>query len=278
MSTEFIWDSNDLRTKKRSRMRRKLGGFYYAVRRHLLWHSGKFHFASTKNPDNLPYVQFKHSSLLLRKLKDVDMTLQYNKIQNLTLASARIDGILINPGETFSYWKTIGKPTYRKGYLDGMVLRGGTVISGCGGGLCQMSNLIFWMTLHTPLEVIERHRHGYDVFPDANRTQPFGSGATCFYPHGDLMIYNPTQRPFQLRVSVGKENLHGQWLSSVPPENLYKIVEKNHHMQAEWWGGYSRHNELYRQVFSLDEIMLNEYKIVENHAMMMYQPFLSYRE
>lgn len=44
------------------------------------------------------------------------------------------------------------------------------------------------MALHTPLTVTERHRHGYDVFPDAERTIPFGSGATCFYNYGDLMI------------------------------------------------------------------------------------------
>lgn len=74
-------------------------------------------------------------------------------------------------------------------------------------GLCQLSNLIFWMTLHTPLEVIERHRHGYDVFLDSNRTQSFGSGATCFYPYGDLMIRNPTGEPFQLRLQVGEEYL-----------------------------------------------------------------------
>ena len=45
-----------------------------------------------------------------------------------------------------------------------------------GGGLCQLSNLIYWMTLHTPLTITERYRHSYDVFPDSNRTQPFGSG------------------------------------------------------------------------------------------------------
>ena len=50
------------------------------------------------------------------------MDLQRNKIVNLRLAAARLDGILLRPGETFSYWKLIGKPTRRKGYLDGMVL------------------------------------------------------------------------------------------------------------------------------------------------------------
>lgn len=80
---------------------------------------------------------------------------------------------MVQPGETLSYWKLIGRPTYRKGYLDGVLLKNGTVQYGCGGGLCQLSNLIFWMTLHTPLEVKERHRHGYDVFPDSNRDPAF---------------------------------------------------------------------------------------------------------
>ncbi len=69
----------------------------------------------------------------------------------------------------------------------------------------------FWMTVHTPLTVIERHRHGYDVFPDSNRTQPFGSGASCFYPHGDLMIRNDTPDDYQLLVSVGDKFLEGEW-------------------------------------------------------------------
>ena len=100
------------------------------------------------------------------------MWLQENKIINLKLAAPRIHGILIRPGEVFSYWKLIGNPSRRKGYVDGMILRNGTFAAGTGGGLCQLSNLIFWMTLHTPLTVIERHRHGYDVFPDAIAPSP----------------------------------------------------------------------------------------------------------
>ena len=146
----------------------------------------------------LPYVIFKHQTPLLRKLKDVEMQYQYNKIINLKLAVKKINGIVIHPHEVFSYWQLIGKPTRRKGYVDGMILDHGHFCYGIGGGLCQLSNLIFWMSIHTPLTIIERHRHGYDVFPDANRTQPFGSGATCFYPHGDLMIRNDTDQDLSL--------------------------------------------------------------------------------
>lgn len=202
------------------------------------------------------------------------MVYQYNKITNLKLAAECLDGIVIGPGEVFSYWKLIGKPTARKGYLEGMVLNGGKVESGVGGGLCQMSNLIFWMALHTPLTVIERHHHGYDVFPDTNRTQPFGSGATCYYPHGDLMLRNDTPYAYQLRVKVGKEFLEGAIRCEIPNSCVYQIVERNHRMQGEYWGGYSRHNELYRQVFDLDGSLIREEFLFKNDVLMMYSPFL----
>lgn len=267
-------DPHGLRSKRRSTLRLRLGVAYYSAWRYLLWLSGGSRFASQRQQDVLPCVHMAHCTPLLRKLKDVEMQYQYNKITNLKLAVDRLDGIVVRPGETLSYWKIIGRPTYRKGYLDGVLLKNGRVQYGCGGGLCQLSNLIFWMTLHTPLEVTERHRHGYDVFPDSNRTQPFGSGATCFYPYGDLMIYNPTERPFQLCLRVGETHLEGEWRSDRPPEYRYHILERNHEIRHEWWGGCSRHNELYQQVFSPEGELLEERLVVENHAMMMYPPFL----
>lgn len=196
---------------------------------------------------------------------------------NLRLAVEKLDGIIVYPQETLSYWKTIGKPSASKGYKKGMMLKDGTIVYGIGGGLCQLSNLLFWITIHTPLQVVERHRHGYDVFPDANRTQPFGSGATCFYPYGDLMISNPTDQPFQLRLHVGKTHLHGEWRMLHPLQVRYEIVERNHEMRREWWGGYSRHNQLYRLMLSKEGTLLEEQLVAENHAMMMYQPLLDAR-
>ena len=53
-----------------------------------------------------------------------------------------------------------------------------------GGGLCQLSNLIFWMTLHTPLTVVERYRHSHDVFPDATVPSPSAAGLPALSPPG----------------------------------------------------------------------------------------------
>ncbi len=260
--------------KERSALRHALGRTYYGMLRKLLWIKLHKVFAHKRCGDKLPFVYFAHKTILLRKLKDVDMWLQQNKIVNLRIAATRLNGVILRPGEIFSYWKLIGKPSKRKGYVDGMVLRNGRLMAGTGGGLCQMSNLIFWLTLHTPLTVIERHRHGFDVFPDSNRMQPFGSGATCFYPHGDLMIRNDTQDTYQLNIEVGEEYLEGEWRVSARPQYRYEIVEKNHEMRSEYWGGYSRHNELYQQRFSLEGELPEEKLVVKNSAIMMYSPFL----
>lgn len=199
--------------KKRSLLRAKCGMFYYKTKRKLLWCRMRRQFATQRPTELLPQVQFSHHTPLLRKLKDVDMELQYNKVVNLRLAAEKIDHVILYPGQTFSFWYLVGKTSAKKGYKEGMVLKNGTVGRGIGGGLCQMTNLIYWMTLHTPLTVVERYRHGYDVFPDSGRTQPFASGATCYYPHLDLMIRNDTKEPYQLHVFVGETDLEGQWRS-----------------------------------------------------------------
>ncbi len=259
---------------KRSVFRSKCGVLYYTLRRKLKWLTMRGEFARERNDELLSCSIFSHKTPLLRKLKDVDMILQYNKITNLKLAAERINKTVIKPGQTFSFWYLVGNTTAKKGYKEGMILRGGLVDKGIGGGMCQMTNLIYWMTLHTPLTVVERHRHGYDVFPDSNRTQPFASGATCFYPHLDLMIKNETNHPFQLRIEVGKEFLKGEWLSDAPLERTYKVEERNHLMQHEFWGGYTRHNEIWRRAYDLAENEIGEDFITENHAIMMYTPFL----
>lgn len=259
----------------RSWLRLRLGKAYYTGRRYLLWCSPRFHWARERCCEPLPWVQVTHATPLLRELRGEDMELQRNKVVNLKLAAARLNGVMLHPGETFSYWRAIGKPSRRKGYLEGMVLFLGRIGSDVGGGLCQLSNLVFWMTLHTPLTVMERYRHSHDVFPDAGRTQPFGSGATCAYPHRDLMIRNDTDMDFQLRVWVDETHLVGEWRARTPPEHRYEIVERNPRIDQASWGGYIRHNQLFRRTLDLEGVLLGEKFLFENNGIMMYSPLLS---
>ena len=259
---------------QRSWLRLQLGKAYYAARRYALWRSPRYRWAKERRQDSLPYLQASHETPLLRQLRGEDMELQRNKVVNLRLAVEKLDGVLLRPGETLSYWRLIGKPSARRGYLPGMVLFLGRIGSDVGGGLCQLSNLIFWMTLHTDLTVVERYRHSHDVFPDAQRTQPFGTGATCAYPHRDLMLRNDTQETYQLRLRVGKKNLEGEWLATAPPVHRFEIQERDARMDQAAWGGYVRHNAIWRRVFDRDGNFLEDQPLFTNDAIMMYSPLL----
>lgn len=264
----------DLKPKKRSKIRLFIGKYYYRGRRRIYWMFARVKFAAQKESNPYPYQYILHRTPLLRQLKDIDMQLQYNKITNLRLAAQKVNDIIIKPGETFSYWKVIGKPTKRKGYKEGMILFSGNVGSGVGGGLCQLSNLLYWITLHTPLTVVERYRHSYDVFSDSNRKQPFGSGATCVYNYRDLMIRNDTNHSFQLKIWLTDLNLCGCWRVTYKPIEEYQVYEKEHYIKRENFGKYSRHNFIYRKVYDFGGKEIADEYIAENHALMMYEPFL----
>lgn len=131
------------------------------------------------------------------------------------------------------------------------------------------------MTLHTPLTVIERWRHGYDVFPDVQRKQPFGSGATCSYPNIDLQIKNTTRQKFQLVLKLTKTHLVGRWLSNEPLTVDYEVFEKDHKIDHEWWGGYIRNNTIFRRIINKKtRKQIGEEFVTSNQALMMYNPLL----
>lgn len=259
----------------RSALRRRLGRFYYIWKRKRRWYFSGTSFAKTRNQGSLAELVFHHQTPLLRKLKDVDMWMQHNKVTNLRLAIKRLDGLVIRPGETFSYWYSLGKPSKRKGYLPGMQLDQGKFKSATGGGLCQLSNLIFWMAMHSPLTTVERWRHGFDVFPDSNRSQPFGSGATCAYNYIDLQLKNETDQDFQLKLRLSDTHLHGEWRCQQPLLVKYEVFESDHLFRQEFWG-YTRHNQIGRHVRDRDsnELLYSE-PLIENHAIMMYNPMLT---
>jgi vancomycin resistance protein VanW len=259
----------------RSGIRMAIGKLAYTWLRRCTWLINNSKYASVLNTEvKFPYLYADHNTPILRELSGINMQLQHNKITNLSLACAKLNGILVNPGETISFWKLVGKPSRRKGYLEGMVLVNGSICSGIGGGLCQLSNLIYWMTIHTPLTVTERWRHNYDVFPDSNRDQPFGSGATVSYNYIDLQIKNNTQERFQLFVWVGDGKLFGEWRTVSMPQYSYEVYEREHSINHEWWGGYVRHNVLHRKVHNLNINEVSDEYIVDNHAIMMYEPLL----
>ena len=204
-------------------------------------------FAVDKSDANLAVSCKRHQSLLRRRLGNSSPELQENKIVNLKIAGPAIDGVLIRPGETFSFWRLVGEATLEKGFCEGMQLSRGEVVRGVGGGLCQLANLLYWMALHTPLSVVERHHHSFDPFPDENRVLPFGSGAGVFFNYIDLRFYNPTDITFQFRIWLTDHHLKGAVFADVEPPHSYHVFEKNHRFLKND-DKIFRENEIWRAV------------------------------
>lgn len=192
-----------------------------------------------------PHRIVHHRSQLMRRLGDVDMKLQRNKVENLRLAIRHLDGRILRPGDEVSFWRCVGSPNARRGYLPGLVLMHGRMASGVGGGLCQLSNLLHWMVLHSTLMVVERHHHGYDPFPDSGRVVPFGSGATVFYNYVDFRFSNPGPETYRLRLWLTDDELHGElWADRLPPVRLH--VREQSHRFFRMDGRVYRENRLVR--------------------------------
>jgi len=228
-------------------------------------------FAKKINKQNFEYIWKGDTKVLLRKLHGVDMQLQKNKVKNLQLASKKIDGIIINPGEEFSFWNLVGNATKRKGYVEGLVISNSQMKKGIGGGLCQMANMIHWLVLHTPLTVTELHHHSDALFPDVKRRVPFGTGTSISYKALDYRFKNTTENPVQIRVWLDDTFLYGEIRSTVDLKYKYKIVEEDNYYAKESDGKFYRNSKVYRIIIDKDTKQeIKKELILNNHSQVMY--------
>lgn len=259
--------------KKRLSQRHPI--FYFAsvwekrFRRYVKWFFDGRQYANRQLNETLPYRVEAHQSVLLRKLGKSEMQLQINKVTNLRLAVRHLDGIVIRPGEVFSYCRLVGRPTEAKGYLPGMELSFGQPATGIGGGICQIANLIHWLVLHSPLTVTERHRHSFDPFPDDGRKIPFGTGATIFFNYRDYQFTNNTRQTFQFRIWLSEELLHGELYTNSQPDYAYRVFERKHQF-LKIGDTFYRRNEIWREKNAGN--VTSEELLAKNFARVMYVP------
>lgn len=228
-------------------------------------------FAKSKSEKLLPVVVYKHNSLIRRRLGNVDLQLQENKAVNLAISAPKVNNIVIRPGEVFSFWQLVGSPTEKNGYKTGLTIKSGIPSKDIGGGMCQFTNLIHWMILHSPLDITEHHHHdGVDLFPDFNRVVPFGTGTSILYNYKDYRFKNNTNQPFQLVVYTTDEYLCGELRTTKPLEYSYHIKSEDEYFSREG-GIVYRNGKVYRSVVDKTSGNIIDKKLIKtNHAQVMY--------
>jgi vancomycin resistance protein YoaR len=115
-----------------------------------------------------------------------------NRIHNVELASSKFKGVLVAPGEIFSFNKTLGDVSDFTGYKQAYIIKDGKTVLGDGGGVCQVSSTLFRAVLNAGLPVIERRAHAYRVSYYEQGSPP-GLDATVYDPTTDFKFKNDTE-------------------------------------------------------------------------------------
>lgn len=228
------------------------------------------HSANSRGPI-MCFAIAEHQTPLRRSAVVKDERLQHGKEINVSVAAKRLDGIIIQPGQTFSYHRSVGVPNQSKGFVEGLELRSGQEAAGIGGGCCSVSNLLFLLAIKSGMEIVERHRHGLDLFPDHGRSVPFGCGATIFFPYADLKFRNPHDFPVRLSLQVNETHLVGQVQADNDPGWRIELVERDHKFQkmGDIW---TRENRICREFHSPSGELLREEEVVHNVGRCLYDP------
>lgn len=141
-----------------------------------------------------------------------------NKIFNLSLASKKISEYCIMPNEIFSFWKIIGDPN--KEFKKGRTLLNGQIKEEVGGGICQVSGIVYNVSIIAGLQILERHNHSVDIYTEETRFAPLGVDATVVYGYKDLRIKNNFTFPIKFKIEVYKNQIKVDLLST-------QKIEKN---------------------------------------------------
>ena len=158
---------------------------------------------------------------------------------NITKGSSIVNRILVAPGDTFSFVKSLGEVSLAAGYKQAYIIRQGKTELDVGGGVCQVSTTLFRAMLDAGLNITERKNHAYRVSYYEEDSKP-GFDATVFIPSPDLKFVNDTAHHVLIQSVLDMDNrrltyeIYGtsdgrktnitnyrQWDSTPPPPDVW---------------------------------------------------------
>ena len=151
-----------------------------------------------------------------------------NRKSNVKLSASVCDGIILLPGEVFSYNNTTGSRTSDKGYLPAPSYVGGKSTDEVGGGICQTSSTIYYAALNANLKIVERHNHMFAV-----GYVPDGMDATVWYGASDFRFENDTEYPIKI-VTVYENSRLTVQIYGTKTDDLYVKMTNKELSSTSW--------------------------------------------
>ncbi|NMB95169.1 MAG: hypothetical protein GYA02_00915 [Clostridiaceae bacterium] len=124
-----------------------------------------------------------------------------DRAENLRIASEKINGKILAPGDVFSFNETVGERTEANGFKHGQIFEGGRIVEGIGGGICQVSSTLYNAALRANLKILERVNHMFTV-----PYVPEGLDATVAYGVIDFRFQNSTRWPIRIEAFMTENN------------------------------------------------------------------------
>ncbi len=170
--------------------------------------------------DLLPYEVCNSKTLMINENSGHDIIYQKNKVDNLKIISRTMNQVLIQPGETFSFCYLSRKSKKYGKLKDGLILVDNKIVPTKGGGICHLSNLLYYTFLKTPLTIVERHGHKVKSFPNPDKDSLEGVDATIRGGWLDLRMKNNTENTYQIVIDFDDDFMYAKILSD------HKVSEK----------------------------------------------------
>ena len=126
---------------------------------------------------------------------------QKNRSYNIKLAASLIDGIILNEGEIFSFNKTVGKRTTKRGFKKAGIFIKGKKVIGIGGGICQVSSTLHAAAYNLGLKILKRSEHSRPVGYISRDLEATVSWGTL-----DLVFQNNTEQTLKVKATIKNEN------------------------------------------------------------------------
>ncbi len=151
------------------------------------------------------------NSLGIRELLSEGLTIfpgsSQNRLHNVRVGMSKFDGVLLKPGQVFSFGEYMGAVGPEQGYVEGLIILDKRVEKAYGGGLCQVSSTAYRAALLAGLPIIQRTNHAFAI---SYYTEPFGVpgvDATIYYPQVDMKFKNDTGHHILIQTEMIGETL-----------------------------------------------------------------------
>lgn len=166
--------------------------------------------------DRAPYAAVELT--IPRRASSFGPRLEAGRWHNLGLAATALDGVGISATHPFSFWRTVGRLTEGRGYIEGAHFEGGCIVPAVGGGICSLSDALFDLALRSGCTILERHGHTLSVDRGPNAPRRRRVDATVKWPYVDLR-FAPSEGLLRLSTRMSADGLTLALHSDRPTEN-----------------------------------------------------------